>query len=152
MLIILVNFFWPLLLSVLEFTDSDYLPLVSVHSSYWPRFLCEFFFFLTGETFLAMINPCSDKVRVCPSRCTIKHEVTHIILESTHCDYCDCNSNMKTGNLHIYFEHNPNLYTLWLLWCNQYILELQKLRLLFLLPKHDNRYSLNNWMQSFIRG
>ena len=97
MLIVLVNFSWSL--CCLSFLDLRILitPLVSSNSSYWPILLCEFSFFLTGETFLAMINPCSDKVLVCPSKCTIKQEVTRIILESTHCDYCDCNSNTKTG-------------------------------------------------------
>ncbi|XP_076081343.1 uncharacterized protein LOC143052239 isoform X1 [Mytilus galloprovincialis] len=47
-----------------------------------------------GEVFMAMINPCSHKVRVCPSYCTIRH-LEDIILGTIQCDYCDCNTTNK---------------------------------------------------------
>ncbi|CAG2228407.1 unnamed protein product [Mytilus edulis] len=51
-----------------------------------------------GEVFMAMLNPCNHKVRVCPSYCTIRH-LEDIILGTIECDYCDCNTTNKQKGL-----------------------------------------------------
>ncbi|XP_052085218.1 uncharacterized protein LOC127722379 [Mytilus californianus] len=73
-----------------EYCHSDCL-VHNITVDDWHCFFCRC---PQGEVFMAMLNPCNHKVRVCPSYCTIRH-LEDIILETIRCDYCDCKTTKK---------------------------------------------------------
>ncbi|CAC5389452.1 unnamed protein product [Mytilus coruscus] len=73
-----------------EYCHSDCL-VHNITVDDWHCFFCRC---PQGEVFMAMLNPCNHKVRVCPSYCTIRH-LEDIILGTIRCDYCDCKTTKK---------------------------------------------------------